>query len=143
MSHVLRRRLTEGLSIFAVIYDEYGCPIKSSKEAKKVDIPIIEVLPQISAVLDSEKVIKKTTVDGNRFTRLASRNFRNQLFYYNDAFPAFKELVESTWEELQVNPVETVFVDDGRLLQFFVRVRAFEAELGWMGHGLQMWIQTM
>ena len=26
---------------------------------------------------------------------------------------------------------------------FFVRVRAFEAELGWMGHGLQMWIQTM
>ena len=98
---------------------------------------------QISAVLDSEKVIKKTTVDGNRFTRLASRNFRNQLFYYNDAFPAFKELVESTWEELQVNPVETVFVDDGRLLQFFVRVRAFEAELGWMGHGLQMWIQTM
>ena len=101
------------------------------------------MLPQISAVLDSEKVIKKTTVDRNRYTRLASRNFRNQLFYYNDAFPAFKELVESTWEELQVNPVETVFVDDGRLLQFFVRVRAFEAELGWMGHGLQMWIQTM
>ena len=67
--------------IFAVIYDEYGCPIKSSKEAKKVDIPIIEVLPQISAVLDSEKVIKKTTVDGNRFTRLASRNFRNKLLY--------------------------------------------------------------
>lgn len=139
----IKAYIGEGLSIFAVIYDEYGCPIKSSKEAKKVDIPIIEVLPQISAVLDSEKVIKKTTVDGNRFTRLASRNFRNQLFYYNDAFPAFKELVESTWEELQVNPVETVFVDDGRLLQFFVRVCAFEAELGWMGHGLQMWIQTM
>ena len=133
----------EDLSIFAVLSDEDGCPIKNSKEAKLVNIPIIEVLPQISAVLDSEKVITKATVDGNRFTRLASRNFRNQLFYYSEAFPAFKDLVESTWEELQVKPIESLFVDEGRILQFFVRVRAFEAELGWMGHGLQMWIQTM
>ena len=133
----------EGLSIFAVLYDEDGCPVLNSREAKSVNIPVIEVLPQISAVLDSEKVIKKATVDGNRATRLASRNFRNQLFYYAEAFPAFKELVESTWEELQVKPIESIFTDDGRILQLFVRVRDFEAEIGWMGHGLQMWIQTM
>lgn len=133
----------EGLSIFALLFDENGEPIESSRMAKMVDIPIIEVLPQISAVLDTEKVLKKTTVDGNRYTRLASRNFRNQLFYYKEVFPAFKELVESTWEELQVKPLETVYTDDGPILHFFVRVRAFEAELGWMGHGLQMWIQTM
>lgn len=139
----IKAYIGEGLSIFAVIYDEFGCPIMNTREAKTVRIPLIEVIPQISAVLDTEKVIKKSTVDGNRLTRLASRNFRNQLFYYNDAFPAFKNLVESTWEELQVNPVESYFVDEGRFLQFFVRVRAFEAELGWMGHGLQMWIQTM
>ena len=133
----------EGLSIFAVLYDEDGCPIRNSREAKSVQIPQIEVLPQISAVLDTERVIKKSTVDGNRSTRLASRNFRNQLFYYSEAFPAFKNLVESTWEELRVNPVETYFEDDGRILQFYVRVRDFEAEIGWMGHGLQMWVQTM
>lgn len=133
----------EGLSIFALLFDENGEPIESSRMAKMVDIPIIEVLPQISAVLDTEKVLKKMTVDGNRYTRLASRNFRNQLFYYKEVFPAFKELVESTWEELQVKPLETVYTDDGPILHFFVRVRAFEAELGWMGHGLQMWIQTM
>lgn len=133
----------EGLSIFALLFNENGEPIESSRMAKMVDIPIIEVLPQISAVLDIEKVLKKTTVDGNRYTRLASRNFRNQLHYYKEVFPTFKELVESTWEELQVKPVETVFTDDGQILHFFVRVRAFEAELGWMGHGLQMWIQTM
>ena len=133
----------EDLSIFAVLYDEGGCPARNSKEAKKIDIPIIEVLPQISAVLDTEKIIKKHTVDGNRSTRLASRNFRNQLFYYNEAFPTFKSLVESTWERLKVSPIESVFVDDGQVLQFFVRVNDFEAEIGWMGHGLQMWIQTM
>lgn len=133
----------EGLSIFAVLYDENGRPVRNNREAKCVDIPIIEVLPQISAVLDNEKVIRKETVDSNRATRLASRNFRNQLFYYNSAYPVFKALVEATWEGLMVNPVESVFVDGGRLLQFFVRINGFEAEIGWMGHGLQMWIQTM
>ena len=133
----------EDLSIFAVIYDEGGCPARNSKEVKKIDIPLIEVLPQISAVLDTEKIIKKSTVDGNRATRLASRNFRNQLFYYQDAFPTFKTLVESTWERLKVSPIESTFVNDGQILQFYVRVQDFEAEIGWMGHGLQMWIQTM
>lgn len=133
----------EGLSIFAVIYSEEGLAIKSKSEANHIFIPTIEVLPQISAVLDNEKIIQKTTVDNNRFTRLASRNFRNQLYYYKESFPVFKELVESTWERLQVKPIESFFLDDGRMLQFFVRVNSFEAEIGWMGHGLQMWIQTM
>lgn len=131
------------LEIFAIVYNEDGEPIRSSSDAKKVQIPIIEVLPQISAVLDNEKVIQKTTVDNNRFTRLASRNFRNQLFYYKEAFPSFKEMVESTWERLKVMPVEAYMLDEGRMLDFFVRVNNFEAEIAWMGHGLQMWIQTM
>lgn len=133
----------EGLDIFAIIYDEDGYPIRSSREASRIDIPLIEVLPQISAVMDNEKVIKKQTVDGNRSTRLASRNFRNQLFYYQEAFPQFKSLAETTWETLQVKPVESYFDEGTRYLQFFVRVGNFEAEIGWMGHGLQMWIQTM
>ena len=132
-----------GLDIFAVLMDADGNPIRNSKEVKYLDIPVIEVLPQISAVLDTEKVIKKSTVDGNRFTRLASRNFRNQLLYYEESFSVFKELVESTWEGLIVKPVETSYSEDGRIIQFFVRVGNFEAEIGWMGHGLQMWVQTM
>ena len=133
----------EGLSIFANVYDSDGCPARNSKEIKQIEIPTIEVLPQMSAVLDAEKVIKKATVDHNKSTRLASRNFRNQLFYYEDAFPMFKSLVESTWENIKVSPIESIFENDGQLLQFFVRVKNFEAEIGWMGHGLQMWIQTM
>ena len=133
----------EYLNIFAVIIDEGGCYIRNSKEAKNVEIPVIEVLPQISAVMDTERTIKKATVDGNKATRLASRNFRNQLYYYNDAFPMFRNLVEATWEGLKVSPIETAYVNDGQVLQFYVRVHNFEAEIAWMGHGLQMWIQTM
>lgn len=133
----------EWLTVFAVIYDEDGYAARNNKEVKSINIPLIEVLPQISAVLDSEKVIKKATVDGNRATRLASRNFRNQLYYYREAFPVFKNLVESTWERLRVSQVESIYENDGQLLQLFIRVNNFEAEIGWMGHGLQMWIQTM
>lgn len=133
----------ELLSIFAVIYDEDGCVIRNNKEAKSVDIPLIEVLPQISAVLDTERLLKKNTVDSNRSTRLASRNFRNQLYHYSDAFPTFKTLAESTWEKLKVSPAELTWQDGENNLHFFVRVNTFEAEIGWMGHGLQMWIQTM
>lgn len=133
----------EWLSIFAVIYDSDGCPARNSREVKNIDIPRIEVLPQISAVLENEKVIKKSTVDGNRATRLASRNFRNQLYYYPEAFPQFKSLVESTWENLRVSPVEADFTEDGQMLSFFIQVQAFWAEIAWMGHGLQMWLQTM
>lgn len=133
----------EGLDIFAILFDENGKPARNTGEARCIDIPTIEVLPQITAVLDNEKVIRKETVDSNRATRLASRNFRNQLFYYSTAYPVFKNLVESTWEGLMVNPVESFFTDNGRLLQFYVRINGFEAEIGWMGHGLQMWIQTM
>lgn len=135
----------ENLEIFAVIYDSDGYSIRNSKEAKKVDIPLIEVLPQISPVLENERVLKKHTVDNNRSTRLASRNFRNQLYYYNEEFPHFKELVESTWENLYVYPVETSLCSDslGPQLSFFIRVNSFYAEIAWMGHGLQMWLQTM
>lgn len=141
--NVIKAYVGEGLDIFAVLIDRDGNPIRNSKEVKYLDIPVIEVLPQISAVLDTEKVIKKTTVDGNRLTRLASRNFRNQLLYYNESFPVFKELVESTWEGLIVKPVESLYSDDGRIIHFYVRVGNFEAEIGWMGHGLQMWVQAM
>ena len=140
---LIKAYVGEDLDIFAVIYDEDGYEVRSGKDANNTRIPIIEVLPQITAVLDNEKVIKKQTVDSNRSTRLASRNFRNQLYYYGEAFPQFKTLVEQTWETLQVKPVESYFIDGNRILQFYVRVGGFEAEIGWMGHGLQMWIQTM
>lgn len=133
----------ECLSVFAVIYDSDGYAARNTRELKRIDIPTIEVLPQISSVLDNEKIISKSTVDGNRSTRLASRNFRNQLFYYDEYFYRFKELVETTWESLKVSPIESSYSNDGRFLQLFVRVQNFEAEIAWMGHGLQMWIQTM
>ncbi len=139
----IRAYIGDNLSIFALLINKDGVPVRNVKEAKSLDIPPIMVLPQISAVMEHEKRIEKRTVEQNRFTRLTSRNFRNQLYYYQPFFESFKELVESTWEGLQVKPIVHNIVDDGLSLHFFVRDNGFEAEIGWMGHGLQMWVQVM
>ena len=139
----IRAYIGEGLSVFAMIIKSDGNPARNRMEAGKIDFPPMEVLPQISALLEKEKKVELKTVTQNRTTRLTSRNFRNQLYYYSDSFPQFKSLVESTWEGLQVNPVDTVFSEDGTYLSFFVRNNSFYAEIGWMGYGLQMWVQCM
>ena len=139
----IRAYIGEGLSVFALLLDKDGQPARNAKAAKALEIPTIDVLPQISPIKEQEKVLERRTVDQNKFTRLSSRNFRNQLYYFNDSFPTFKKFVEATWEGLQVKPVERSVTNDGTFLQFFVRDNGFEAELGWMGHGLQMWVQAM
>ena len=139
----IRAYVGEGLSVFALIIGNDGNPIRNGKAAKQVEFPPVEVLPQISALRENETIINRSTVIQNKNTRLSSKNFRNQLYYNEASFPQFKSLVESTWEGLQVSPVETNVNDAGQLLQFLVRNHGFTAEIGWMGHGLQMWVQCM
>lgn len=140
---VIKAYIGEELSVFALIIKKDGVPVRNQKEAKQLYLPPVEVLPQISVLLQREKVLEEKTVIQNLSTRLSSRHFRNQLRLYPENFPRFKSIVESTWEELQVKPLESIFVDGVQLLQFFVRNNSFEAEIAWMGHGLQMWVQCM
>lgn len=139
----LRIYVGEDLSVFAIVIGPNGVPARNSRALKEIDIPSIEVLPQISALQDAEMLLKKETVEYNLSTRLASRNFRNQIYYYNQYFPRFKQMSEDTWEHLQVKPIERDLLNPNQSLQFFVRDNSFESEIGWMGHGLQMWLQTM
>ena len=61
-----------------------------------------------------------------------------------DNFAAFKELAEATWHDLALDPVEAKRLSyTETALSLFVRDSDFIAEIGWMGHGLQMWLQTM
>jgi AAA domain, putative AbiEii toxin, Type IV TA system len=44
---------------------------------------------------------------------------------------------------LRVDPPERVLQKDGTILSMMVKDGDFVAEVGWMGHGLQMWLQTI
>ena len=63
-----------------------------------------------------------------------------------------KDFKISTWFEsclstskLIISPVHTDYSPDssGQILSFIIRIDSFSAEIAWMGHGLQMWLQTM
>jgi hypothetical protein len=75
---------------------------------------------------------------------LASFHFRNQLnLLYEDAFAEFQEISESTWPGLAIQELRGQGRRQGNDLELMIRNEDFVGEISWMGHGLQMWLQTM
>ncbi|MBN8567359.1 MAG: AAA family ATPase [Flavobacteriales bacterium] len=133
----------DGIEIFAVLFDRKGNNTKSKTEVKVAEIPEINILPQISALAKEETVLKYDTVRANVTTQLSSMHFRNQIKNYSNYFEEFKNLSEKTWPGLGIMPLEGRSLLPGGQLTLIVRDNDFAAEIGWMGHGLQMWLQTM
>jgi AAA15 family ATPase/GTPase len=132
----------ENVDVFAILENSNGLNIESKRFAKSVELDDIKILPQISPLLKKESVIKLETVQRNLSTNLSSRNFRNQINYFPKDFQKFKELAERTWQGLAIDSTSDSVRTHGDLF-LFVREGLFDAEIGWMGHGLQMWLQTM
>lgn len=128
--------------LFATIFDSKGMNVESRKFAAGLKLQEINILPQISPLLKQESLIKYETVQKNLATYLSSRNFRNQLNYFPKEFDKFKELSENTWQGLQIHSSSQNIRTQGDLF-LFIRDNNFESEIGMMGHGLQMWLQTM
>ncbi len=128
--------------VFAVIFNKDGANVASKMFARQLKLKPIHILPQIGPLLRKEQPLKITTVQKNLDTYLSSRHFRNQLHYYNPYFERFKQLAERTWKGLQIKDLSYPSSEnDG--FSLYIRDQAFTAEIGWMGHGLQMWLQTI
>ena len=50
----IRAYIGEGLSVFALIINKNGVPARNTREARQIEFPPVEVLPQISALLEKE-----------------------------------------------------------------------------------------
>jgi AAA15 family ATPase/GTPase len=135
--------IDESIEIFAVLFDSKGNNTKSKNEVKGAEIPEINILPQISALAKEETVLKYDTVRANVTTQLSSMHFRNQIKVYSHFFEEFKNLSEKTWPGLTIMELDGRSLLPGGQLTLIVRDNDFAAEIGWMGHGLQMWLQTM
>ncbi|MCJ7526253.1 MAG: AAA family ATPase [Candidatus Aminicenantes bacterium] len=129
--------------IHAVIYDSSGCIAKSRSDSKKIEIPHIEIMPQVAPVARDETVLTDEYIKSALSSRLAPLHFRNQLKVLSNYFPAFKEMSETTWPGLQIQELIYDRGYPGDQIQLIIRDEDFVAEVGDMGHGLQMWLQTM
>ena len=129
--------------LHAVLFDQQGKIIQSRAQAVQAKFPEINILPQIGPLLLEEETIGSDYVLSNLSSSLASRHFRNQLNVLYQNFKNFKEMAEETWPSLRIRELNGRSKTSGSRLSLMVQDNSFVAEVGWMGHGLQMWLQTM
>jgi energy-coupling factor transporter ATP-binding protein EcfA2 len=131
--------------IFATVKDEDGRIIDGRSLARQVPLPTINTLPQVGPVRHEEFMLGQSYVRSNLSSSLAPLHFRNQLHLLRDSYVDFKELAERTWPGLEIRELVHDAPGSAPDLRLFMYVRDgdFVAEVGSVGHGLQMWLQTM
>jgi predicted ATPase len=129
--------------LHAVLKDSRNVVISQS-QAVRLGVPSVGILPQISPVNASETILVPEYVRRALSSNLASLHFRNQInLLYDEAFDEFKNISESTWPGLGIQELIGHGRRQGTELELMVRNDDFVGEINWMGHGLQMWLQTM
>jgi energy-coupling factor transporter ATP-binding protein EcfA2 len=104
----------------------------------------VSIQPQVGPVSRDERLLTEDYVRGAMSSALAPLHFRNQLNFLSHLFPAFKRAAEETWPGLRIRSLEkSGKIPEPIVLSLFVEDRHFPAELAWMGHGMQMWLQTI
>ena len=135
------------LEVFGIIKDASGNVIESKGQANRIRLPQVSILPQIGPLQDEERILDEAYIRRSLTTSKSTRkilHFRNQLHYMRQHFRNFKEMVEETWHGLSLDAIELKRLPPAdRDTSLFIRDLDFSAEVGWVGHGLQMWLQTM
>jgi energy-coupling factor transporter ATP-binding protein EcfA2 len=130
----------EGHTIFVTGAGNY---IRRRSDLGQRQLPKIAILPQIVPVEREELVLVPEYVRQNLDSHLASRHFRNQLNLLAEYFEPFRMLVEDSWPGIRINDLIGQGAEQGDHLELMIRDGNFVAEAGWMGHGLQIWLQTI
>lgn len=129
---------------FAVVRDPSGSVVTHKGTARDLDFPQVHILPQVAPLEKDEKILaSEDYVRRNLSSPLAPRHFRNQLRILRGEYRNFRRIAEETWPGLQIRTLQGARGLPGDTLSLMVRDRDFVAEVGLMGHGLQMWLQTM
>ncbi|MDX2152889.1 MAG: ATP-binding protein [Bryobacteraceae bacterium] len=123
--------------VHATIYNKGHGWVTTNTAFMQLGERYLHILPQISELQPNEVLLTDYYVSEHQYTRLTSRHFRNEIYRHPDTFNTYRLLAESTWPGLRLYPI------DKETLTLLVKDGDFAAEVGWMGHGLQMWLQTM
>ncbi len=129
--------------VFATITDASGQIIRSKSQARSVNLPKINILPQVTPLTKEERILEPEYVRNSLSSYLSSQHFRNQLNLFYDNFKEFSLLAERTWPGLRIRELEGQGRMRSTLLNLYIQDGPFVAEVAWMGHGLQVWLQTV
>lgn len=126
-----------------VVSDRSGRIVRTRQGVRRARIPLLETLPQVGPVAAEEQILTPEYVHGALSSRLAPIHFRNQLNLMYELFPQLQTAVEDTWPGLRLEELIHQGKPVGTQLFLEVRDGDFVGEIATMGHGVQMWLQTM
>ena len=131
-------------AVYSVVRDRRKAIISSRGAAQALQLRNIGILPQVAPLRSVENLLEQDYVRACLDSALAPKYFRNQLLVFKkEYFAAFKAFAEETWHGLRIEELSERRQDRQRIVELLVRNDDFVAEVSWMGHGLQMWLQTM
>lgn len=144
----------ENESTLVVLIEPEGpleCYLKTENAARKstsflsAQFPLkLVIVPTLSPLEQNEEFVQEDTVERNRYSRLASRNFRNFWFYRSkEEFEAFADLVEAGWPGVRVQRPVIERGDPKNIVRMYFRQGPNVREVQWAGFGFQVWMQTM
>ena len=129
--------------IYGAIKDGDGNQIRGAAEARRLSFPQIHILPQIGPVAQEENILSEEWIRRSVGSARSSQHFCNQLNLFEKSFPDFRPLVESSWPGLSIMELTGEGGPPKGHLGLLVKDGSFVSELAWMGHGVQMWMQTL
>jgi hypothetical protein len=128
---------------FASIYDQNGRLVSSQSRARDAVVPSVSIMPQIGPLRLIEEVLKDDYVRRVASSYLASLHFRNQLKVFQDYLPQLRIAVTETWPGMEIEELIVPGAFERAIISLHVRNEDFVGEIGIMGHGMQMWLQTI
>lgn len=123
--------------------DKDGTAVGTARDAKSLELTPLAIQPQVAPLLREERILAEETVRRGEGTYLAPQHFRNQLFRSDHGYAEFREMAEASWPGLQIKQLGGDELHPDEPLQLHVRDNDFVGEVSLMGHGLQMWLQTV
>ena len=123
------------------IIDLNGQRFSTSNKFRQAFPVSLIIVPPLAPLESSEVYVTDETVNRNKSTRLAARNFRNIWYRETDeTFEVFKGRVEAAWPGVSLQKPELVREQPPRLEMFFNEDR-ITREIQWAGYGFQVWLQ--
>lgn len=109
--------------------------ISSRSDARKIDLPSINILPQVGPVQSDEVILDSDYVKSAVGSAVSPLHFRNQLFVFNKHFSQFQEMVEKTWTGVMVRKLYYTSRLPKTPLSLEIRNENFVAEVAAIGMG--------
>lgn len=117
--------------------------MRSKSGASRLSLPRVNILPQVGPVSKEENILSPEYVRASMSSRLSSSHFRNQLNLVSESYEKFVQLTEETWPGLRIRSLVRERGLPNDPLSLIVQDGRFSGEIRWMGHGLQVWLQTI